>query len=89
MRTGHCLTKEHLYKIKLKDNPLCECGRIENMDHIFFECPINAIPNLDLYREFIKLKILTPISIHSVLSNLKEDSIRLIMIFLNINQIKL
>ena len=59
------------------------------MDHIFFECPINAIPNLDLYREFIKLKILTPISIHSVLSNLKEDSIRVIMTFLNINQIKL
>lgn len=35
-RTGHCLTGEHLHKIKIKENPYCDCGQIENLDHIFF-----------------------------------------------------
>lgn len=56
MRTGHCLTGEHLHRIKIKESPLCECGEIDSLNHIFFECPINELKDLNLYKEFIKLK---------------------------------
>lgn len=89
MRTGHCLTKNHLYKIKVKEDPFCECGSVEDLNHIFLECPINFLFNLDLYQKFIEMNFPTPLSIFTVLSKPSEKLIETIMIFLNINRIKL
>ncbi|XP_050508162.1 uncharacterized protein LOC126885602 [Diabrotica virgifera virgifera] len=33
LRTGHCLTKENLHRMNLTDNPYCECGSRENLNH--------------------------------------------------------
>ena len=89
MRTGHCLTRLHLFKVKLRNDPLCECGMIEDLNHIFFECPINIIPQFNIYNELIKVNSKSPISIHSILSNTSEQSTELIMKFLRINKIML
>ncbi|XP_050315318.1 uncharacterized protein LOC126749671 [Anthonomus grandis grandis] len=89
LRTGHCLTKEHLYKLKIKDNPYCECGSVEDLNHLFLECPINYIPYIDLYKEFVKRNFPTPLTMYTVLSEPNEESIDLIMSFLNINRIRL
>jgi len=51
MRTGHCLTKEHQFRIGVADSPFCECGTIENLNHIFFQCYINSDGVFDLYRD--------------------------------------
>lgn len=89
MRTGHCLTSAHLYKINIKDNPNCECGLEESLDHIFFECPINFIPNFDIYQEMILSGLQTPLSIFLILSKLSETRIRILMKFLIHNKINL
>ena len=89
MRTGHCLTGEHLHKIGIKDNPHCECGRLESLDHIFLECPINKVPNLDMYESIRKLGIKTPFSMETVLSNINIKIIQLVIQFLNHNRIKI
>ena len=49
MRSGHCLVGEHLHRIGIRDSPYCECGNIETLDHIFFECPITKIPGFNLH----------------------------------------
>lgn len=89
MRTGHCLTGENLYKINIKDNPLCECGQIEDLNHIFFYCPINHIVGYDLYKIFIDRKFSTPITIYDIISSPSEENINILMRFLNHNKIEL
>jgi hypothetical protein len=41
LRSGHCreLTR-YQYMIEVADDPLCECGEINNIHHILCECPI-------------------------------------------------
>lgn len=90
MRTGHCLTKEHLHHIGVEPSPYCECGQIENINHIFLECPINKIPNIDMYEKFRKENALkTPFNMNEVLKNITQKTINIIMNFLNYNKIRL
>ncbi|XP_030754483.1 uncharacterized protein LOC115881211 [Sitophilus oryzae] len=89
MRTGHCCTKKHLHKIKAIEDPRCECGTVEDLNHIFFECPINFIPTMDLYGKFINMKFDAPITIFSIFQKPNEGLVNLILSFLNINKIKL
>lgn len=91
LRTGHCLTGEMLHKLNIKEDPYCECGLTENLNHIFFECSINAIPGLDLYTFFIKeLKFISaPLTIFNVLNTPTEQSTDIIIKYLNHNKMKL
>lgn len=89
MRTGHCLNASHLYKIKIKTNPNCECGMEESLNHIFFECPINEVRDCDMYWEMVRTGLQTPLSINNVLSKLSQQRIKLIIAFLQYNKIKL
>lgn len=89
MRTGHILTKQHLYKINISESPNCECGREEDLTHILFDCPINEIPGFDLYTELTKIGVAAPLSVISVLQNLDLEKSKLIMKYLNYNKIKL
>ena len=41
LRTGHC--KElgnYAYMIEIADDPFCECGDVETIDHVLCKCPI-------------------------------------------------
>lgn len=89
MRTGHCLTGEHLHKIKIREHPYCDCGQIESLDHIFFECPISKINNFDLYTEIIKIQKKSPINMQVVLRDMNKQSIKLILDFINYNRIEI
>lgn len=89
MRTGHCLTSEYLHKIKIKDSPNCECGQIEDLNHLFLECPINQIPNIDIYGVAISRNIHAPNSMTTILRNLDPLIIKTITRFLKINKIEL
>nr|CAI5856305.1 unnamed protein product [Callosobruchus analis] len=42
MRTGHCGTNQHLYRIGMKDSPLCRCGEV----HTDFKSSIFRMPNI-------------------------------------------
>lgn len=89
MRSGHCLTKEHLHKIGIKDSPYCECGQIQDINHIFLECPINRIPNLDIYRMAINKNICAPLSMTNILGNLDPSIIRTLIKYITHNKIDL
>lgn len=89
MRSGHCLVGEHLYKIGVRDDPNCECGMSENINHLLFECPISKIPNFDLYEELMNLDQKIPISCQTILADMNPDIINRIMKFLQYNRIKL
>lgn len=60
MRTGHCLTREHQYRIGVSDFPFCDCGAVEDLNHIFFQCPINCDGVFDLYRDLQRSGVPSP-----------------------------
>jgi len=33
--------EHHQFRIGVADSAFCECGAIEDLNHIFFQCPIN------------------------------------------------
>ncbi|KAJ8914858.1 hypothetical protein NQ315_014871 [Exocentrus adspersus] len=75
MRTGHCLTDQHKFKIGIADSPLCECGQLGDLDHLFFGCEINKIPTFDLYQTLIQTHNTTgPLNIKCVLYNLTANT---------------
>ena len=45
LRTGWAKTAEYLHKIGVTDSQLCQCGLIQDIDHIIYECPIMKAPN--------------------------------------------
>ena len=40
LRIGHANFKEHSYRFNLSQSPLCRCGAVESIDHIFLFCPL-------------------------------------------------
>ncbi|KAH1015669.1 hypothetical protein HUJ04_007017 [Dendroctonus ponderosae] len=63
IRTGHCLSASHLFRIKIRADPSCECGSEQTLDHIFLECPINYGPSIDIYKEMILSGLRAPLNI--------------------------
>ena len=89
MRSGHCLVGEHLHRIGIRDSPYCECGNIETLDHIFFECPITKLPGFNLYECVGRLGFDYPCNMNMILSNISFEISKLLMQFLDQNKIKL
>lgn len=54
LRIGHCYSKDHLNRIGLVESPLCDCGAVANLNHIFFECAINKGVRDKFYIDIIK-----------------------------------
>jgi ribonuclease HI len=38
LRTGHCGLNKYLHRFKKRDDPKCECGRVETVEHFLMEC---------------------------------------------------
>lgn len=89
MRTGHCATKSHLYRLGVTDSPMCDCGQVEDLNHIFLECPTKTVPNIDIYREIQITGINAPFNIKMVLRQLNTETMRILIAFLNLNNINL
>ena len=89
MRTGHCLTQEHLHRIGIAENPYCECGQQETLHHIFFECPINRVHNFDLYEELTHAGIYRPLNIQIVLQSPNYQIVKILMAYMKYNNIVL
>lgn len=87
IRTGHCLTNKHKFRIGVADSPYCECGAIEDLNHIFFECPINIIPHYDIYQKLVTCKMPTPIDIRTVLQHNNFEASIVLTTFLKKNEI--
>ena len=40
LRIGHANFREHSFRFNLSPTPYCDCGRPEDIDHIFLRCPL-------------------------------------------------
>ena len=89
MRTGHVCTAQHLHRMKIIEDPHCECGQVESLEHMFFVCPINKIPNFDLYDKLRESGIDAPLNIKTVLKYINNTRVNLIMRFIRQNSLRL
>ena len=89
MRAGHCASPQHLFRIKVKDDPFCECGQLGILEYILFSCPINEYPTGDIYWELFKSGLFTPFNYSTLLANLNQKSLKILFKFLEHNQISL
>lgn len=91
LRSNHCLTMEHLWKLKIKNSPNCECGELQNINHIFFACELH-LHNINTLISALKFndEVQFPLTIHDVLFRfLNMENASLIMDFLTACNIKL
>lgn len=89
MRTGHCSSPQHLFRLRAKDDPFCECGQLGNLEHIIFTCPINEYPAEDIYWKFFKPGLSIPLNCATLLANLNHKSLKILIELLEHNQINL
>lgn len=84
MCTGYELLPELLPRIKVRENPYCECGDIGNLTNMLFECPLMLIPGSDLFHEISKKhKASELLSVYCLLKKLNDLVTKLIIRFLN------
>ncbi|KAH0814040.1 hypothetical protein GEV33_008751 [Tenebrio molitor] len=41
LQTQHARNPTHLFRLGIKNSPLCECGEVGTLNHIIFSCPQN------------------------------------------------
>lgn len=79
----------HIHRVRVNNCPRCACGRVEDIDHIFLECPINALPNKDFHYLLNKNDTDISVKIGLVLNNINTKNIIVIFQFLDYDKIKL
>ncbi|KAK9681333.1 RNase H [Popillia japonica] len=68
LRFNHNQCRCHLYRLNLVDNPNCDCGEIEDLDHIFFGCNRTACQSNVLIQEIIQCGATPPFNVSSLLA---------------------
>ncbi|XP_074111001.1 uncharacterized protein LOC141535107 [Cotesia typhae] len=67
MRSGHICTNEYLHRIKIKDNPRCDCGHeTQDLNHIFFNCNLTKTESENLCQTLKQEKIQAPYDIRNL-----------------------
>jgi len=55
--TDYSYTRAYLYKMRLIDSPMCNCGNaIQDLNHVFWACPILSEERSKMYRILKRLK---------------------------------
>lgn len=67
IRSGHCSSPEHLNRIGVKPDPLCECGEIGSIIHLLFECPRFVHHSDILYHTIQQIYKNTPLNISNII----------------------
>jgi len=65
------------------------CGQVEDLDHIFLECPINRDPSNYLYQSLIAEGLLASFRFRGELANITPNIDRVFNTFMHKNNIKL
>ncbi|XP_030763442.1 uncharacterized protein LOC115888001 [Sitophilus oryzae] len=90
LRSNHCLSPSHLYKIRINRDNLCQCGEVADVFHLIIACPHNYNHQKILYSYFDKEIEQNPISLHDILFKFnKTEHIKQIALFLNVSNLKL
>lgn len=68
IRSSHCLHPQHKYKIGLKENPLCRCGKLGDLEHCILECPLKLLEISKMYKGFLDSQVILPVNLQYLLS---------------------
>lgn len=86
LRLGHTCSPEHLFKIGVRDSPMCDCGQEEgSLDHIFFNCPLLVSSLYDI----LPSNIPKPINLKSLLTRVHSSFVKSLAKFIHTNNIRL
>jgi ribonuclease HI len=83
LRIGHCMVAQHMNRIGIYDEPFCECGMEETIDHVLFGCPLYDSGVL-----FWGSTLDLPVNSISILSLNPKESYRIIEKFIKKYQFK-
>lgn len=67
LRSGHTSAPVHQYKIGIRDDDLCTCGKLGTLNHIFFECNNHKNETEELIQKLLKNGQQLPITIYTLL----------------------
>ena len=56
IRSGHVQLNSHLNRMDILDNPECECGAEESLNHIVWECPLINQDNRNSFLSYLILR---------------------------------
>ena len=87
MRIGHVCTSAHLSKFGIVNSDLCECGEVEDVNHIFLNC--TKYDHSQLFEGLIQLLIPLPTSIQILLSSNNHIVYRLLAMFIVNNDVRI
>lgn len=82
LRSGHCSIPDHLARIGVVDSPLCSCGEVGNMMHLFLSCDGNRCNVEILYEGLSSLGLSLPINIYEAIFSHREEITSLLLEFL-------
>ncbi|XP_059051095.1 uncharacterized protein LOC131845944 [Achroia grisella] len=86
LRLGHICTPTFLFKIRVRDHSLCECGLDEGtLEHIFFTCQNLSVPLYDM----LPRNIARPINIPFLLTLAHSPLVKILAKFIAVNNIKI
>jgi ribonuclease HI len=57
LRLGHVGLNEHLFRFKMRDTNLCECGELETIAHFLMHCPNYNVSRGRLRNQLMKLNV--------------------------------
>ena len=67
LRIGHVGLNQHLFRMHMTEEPLCECGDIESREHFLLHCVIYSQQRQLLVAELRKLSVNMPITVKLLL----------------------
>lgn len=89
LRSNHTLTPKHLSRLGIADSPLCACGQMGDLNHIFFGCQITKEKTNILIDKLISNNIQLPCSIYTLLEVPPISTICILFHFVKALKIKL
>ena len=89
LRANHYSLAESLHRKKLRENPRCDCGYMEqDIEHITVDCPIYAEKRESLLKKFKKGKLKWPPNLEEILKKPNNRKAKFITEFLKTCELK-
>lgn len=68
IRSNHYSLNASLYRCNIIQDPSCHCGHpLQDVDHIFWHCPLFSVPREALIKQLLQHKIQPPFQIQDIL----------------------
>lgn len=72
MKLGHTRVPEHLYRLRLRQDDVCECGEVGDLNHVLLRCDLGR-KGCSLYVSLAKMGLSLPFDINGALGTDDRD----------------